>query len=109
MAKKKRVKRRRSHQRPGQVFRFFQAPEPGAQPVAEGLRVQVDQRADHGVSRGSPVARQNTSSRFASWNCAENVCRISTIVPSITLRPLFRIRTCEQISSSKCSRCELMM
>src|SRR5690242_1147053 len=98
-----------AHDRARQVLGFLQPTQPRPQPVLQRLRLKVDQRSDHAGLPASPVARKNTSSRLASPGCPEYFCRISPMVPSTTFRPLFKINTCEQTSSSRCSRCELMM
>src|SRR5262245_5673741 len=50
---------------------------------------------------GSFVARKKTSSRLASPACTENLWVISSIVPSMILRPCLRMSTWEQISSTR--------
>src|SRR5581483_9994991 len=100
-----------SNNRPNQIFWLLQPADPHDQPVPPGGGQQEKQRSHHEIRGGapaSPVAWKNTSSRFALPSCSEYFCRISASVPSMILRPFLRIKTCEQTSSSKCNRCELM-
>ena len=65
-----------------------------AEAVAAGFRPSRERTAP-------PGSRRPIVPRIA--------CRIPSSVPSRILRPFFTISTFEQTSSSRCSRCELMM
>src|SRR5205814_3081548 len=88
IAEEKEVTIGRPHERAGQVLWLFQPPHPHPQPIPQRLHLEIQQGADHRFPRASPVARKKTSSRLASLDCSENFCRISPIVPSMTLMPL---------------------
>src|ERR1051325_7013716 len=91
-----------------EILRLLEPPDPRLRPVHERTREKEKESGDHGaILGGSSVARRNRSSRRAPSACS-NRRRISSSVPSMTFRPLFKISTCEQISSTRCRRCELM-
>src|SRR5579859_184448 len=104
-----------------EIFRLFQPLKPADQPVADGVILQVEQRRNHrsfpggnGAAAGaaglvSLVARKKISSRLVSPGCSENFRVTSSSVPSIIFCPFFKIRRREQISPTRCNRCELMM
>src|SRR3984957_4954699 len=102
-----------------EIFRLLQPLEPGDQPVAGRMILQVKQRGDHLVSTGStggaagggrlPPAPGKISPRLSSPVDPENFSASSASVPSMTFLPSFKIRMRELISSTRCSRCELMM
>jgi hypothetical protein len=77
----------------GEVLWFSQALKTHEHAILEGLSLEIEQRADHGVFLMSAVARKKTSSRLASPACSENLCRISSMVPSMIFSPFFRMST----------------
>src|SRR5665213_620559 len=102
------VKIKSAHDGARQVLGLLQTADARDQPILQRVPQIIKKRPHHGVLLVSAVARKKISSRLASPDCSENLWRTSPRVPSMILRPFFKIKTCEQTSTSKCSKCELI-
>src|ERR1700678_2922357 len=103
------VKIERGHNGADKIFGLAEAADTGEEAVLGGMKLVVEEGGgNHDSPLLSPVARKKPSSRLAPADCSENRSRTSCNGPSIIFRPSFKMRTCDQTSSSKCSRCELI-
>src|SRR5436305_133074 len=89
------------HHEPDQILGLAQPRHAAARGVDQGAANEVECRADH-----ASVSARKMSSRLSPRRSGRSV-KISAIVPSATLRPRYMMSTRVQISSTKCSRCEL--
>src|SRR6185503_10994455 len=83
-------------------------PELSRNAVTGGSPGEIPEHADHGwpASSSWPMSARKTSSSLRERRAGRSA-RISAMLPNATARPRCITRTLVQISSTRCSRCEL--
>src|SRR5262249_9203926 len=91
------IKVERANNAANEVLGLTQAFEARHHPVLKRVKLEINQGGDQLFS----VALKKTSSRLASPGWLENRREISSMVPTMILRPFLRIKMWEQISSTR--------